>query len=127
MFRQGDTFWIPSSDSGIEHLHVIISDPEINHESVVVVPLTTSDGWAEETCVLYAGCHPAIVHDTCVDYRRADLVSAIKLDTALTNRQIRKSAPISSEILKDILAGANETRFLPGRCDKVLSAQKLID
>ena len=127
MFRQGDTFWIPSSDSGIEHLHVIISNPEINHEDIVVVPLTTRETWVEETCVLYVGDHPAIKHDTCVDYRRADIVSAIKLDAALTKQQIRKNDTVSSEILKDILSGANETRFLPGRCDRVLSEQKLID
>ena len=127
MFRQRDTFWILSSDSGIEHLHVIISNPEINHEDIVVVPLTTRETWVEETCVLYVGDHPAIKHDTCVDYRRAKIVSAIKLDDTLKKQQIRKSAPISGEILERILSGAKETNFLPIEHDNILVAQKLID
>lgn len=127
MFRQGDAFRIPSSDHDTKHLYIIISDPEINYEDIVIVPLTTREDWVEETCVLYDGDHPAIKHETCVDYRRAKILSAIELDDALRKQQIRKLAPISSETLERILSGAKETRSLPNRCDRVLSAQNLID
>lgn len=127
MFRRGDAFWIRSQDNQIEHLHVVLSNPYADPERIVVVPLTTRDGWADETCVLRKGCHPAIKHDTCVDYRRAQVISAEQLDKALRERGIRKADPMPDPFLADILTGAKATWFLPQDCDRILVEQDLID
>ncbi len=128
MFRQGDTFWIPSPENGIEHLYIVVSDLDKDCRKIVVVPLTTRESWTDETCTFHAGSHPAIKHDTCVDYRRAKILTAEALNCALSKRQIRKGAsPMPARMLRDILDGANSTRYLPKECDRVLHDQGLID
>ena len=127
MFSQGDVFWISSPESNVEHLHIIISIPDKDPQKIVVVPLTTYESWVEDTCVLRTGDHPVITHDTCVDYRRATILTAEKLDSALKKHQIRKAQKILPNILEQILSGASKTKSIPRDCDNILVSQGLID
>jgi len=67
-----------------EHLWVIISDPTAYPESVVVVNLSScSDNRRyDSACVLKAGDHWYIRHDTFVYYREAKILTVQELNDA---------------------------------------------
>jgi hypothetical protein len=48
----GDTFRF-----GLGHLYIVISDPHLDPESVVIVNMTTDRG-GDQSCVLLPGDHP---------------------------------------------------------------------
>lgn len=127
MLRQGDTFWISSSGpASVEHLHVVISDPEKNADQIVVVPFTTLESWKDDSCIIHRGEHCAVKHDTCVDYRRGDVLSERDITDADKTKSIRWSEAVSKALLERILDGANETKYLPSICDKILADQELL-
>lgn len=127
MASQGDVYWIPSGSHGIEHVHVVASDPSVDAQNVVLIPVTTRDGYVDETCVLSPGDHKCITHDSCVDYRSARVLPAARIDAAHAARRIRKADPVSNEVLKRIFDGASRTIFLPGDCDRILHQQGFIN
>lgn len=126
MARLGDVFWLTSEDSGLEHLYVVASDPGKNPQEVVLVSFTTRDIGVDESCIVYEGDHPRVTHESCVDYRRAKILSEAQIDRAVTSGQVRSVEPVSEEMLQAIWRGASETRFLPSRCDRILRQQELI-
>jgi len=127
MVRHGDAFWMCPRGDEIEHLFIVVSNPDIDPTNVVLIPVTTRDEFADESCMLYSGDHQRIRHDSCMDYRRARIVSAHQIDKAMHLRQIRRVESVRDEIIERILVGAAQTRQLPGRCDKILHSQSLID
>jgi hypothetical protein len=59
--KAGDTFYI--SDRGVDtHLWVVISDPDRDAERVVLVSMTTYEGYKEAVCLLDVGDHPRVSH-----------------------------------------------------------------
>lgn len=128
MLKQGAVFWIPSGPGGSEHMHVVLSRPEDNSQSIVLVPWTTRDDGVDETCVIYAQDHENVAHDTCVDYQRATLATEAELLDALDTRRIRQVVSVSEPLLARILAGASErANFMANECEEILLAQGLID
>ena len=57
------------------HAWVIISDPAVDPEHVLMVNFTTWDPHIDQACVLEPGDHPFITTRTCVNYPRAKEVS----------------------------------------------------
>ena len=124
----GDTFWVPSDDdNSVEHLYIVISDPVKDADNVVMVPLTTLESWKDDSCVLHAGEHPNITHDSCIDYRRSQIVPARQIEQSLSEGRIRARQPASPTLLSRILLGASETRQLSGVADGILARQGLIE
>ncbi len=76
----GDTF-IPEKYD--HHLWVVLSDPMVDPEKVVLVNFTTHTVDEEQHCVLKKGDHPFIKHKTVVRYRDAKLVRASDLEVLL--------------------------------------------
>jgi len=109
-------------------MHVVLSRPEDNSQSIVLVPWTTRDDGVDEACVIYAHDHENVDHDTCVDYQRARSASEAELLDALDTRRIRQVASVSEPLLDRILAGANErANLMANECEEILLAQGLID
>jgi hypothetical protein len=127
----GDAFL--SSDPRIdEHLRIVISDPGVDPEHVVLVGLTSYDRFQHEiykdnSCLLNPGDHPWITHQTCVSYRDGTLVSEAVLNAAIAGGKLIPQEPISDDVLTRILEGAERTDELPNKCRVILEQQRLID
>lgn len=126
MIERGDAFWMCPSGDAVEHIFVVVSEPQCDPDNVVLLPITTADWGTDDSCILCVGDHDRITHDSCIDYRRGRILSVAELDTALSCHKIRRCAPFSPAMMNRIMEGAEETRFLPACCDKILHDQGLL-
>ena len=93
----GTTFLRSDSD---KHLWIIISDPELDPENVLIVNFTSLDARKEAVCTLCVGDHPWIRHDTCVNYADAVVTSLTKLYAAKDAGAILLHNPVSDAVLR---------------------------
>ena len=76
----GDTFRIPEPGTSLDsHLWVVISDPAVDPVRVLIVNFTTRRQDSDHACILQAGEHPFVHHETCVNYAGAKAVSAAQI------------------------------------------------
>lgn len=109
------------------HLWIVISDPAIDAEQVVIVNLTSHDDPAKDaSCLLQAGDHLWITHATCVRYKDARVVGEAQLDNLVSKKRLRPQEPVSDDVLTKIFRGAEATSLLPLKCRKILESQCLI-
>lgn len=123
----GDTFFIKQNGQLFDsHLWVVISDPNVDAEAIVVVSLTTWDRDKDQSCILMPGYHSFIHHKTCVSYRDAKIISARFYQRNLELGLIIPSDPASDDMVDEIIRGAGATRFIPLGCREILARQDLI-
>jgi hypothetical protein len=67
-------------------LWIVLSDPTIDPEHVVIVNFTTHTVNEEQCCVVDKGEHPLVRHKTAVRYWDAKTVTANHLDKLVTSR-----------------------------------------
>jgi hypothetical protein len=121
--KGGDTF-IPAKFD--HHLWLILSDPEINADKVVIVNLTTHTLDEEPHCILQKGDHPFIKHKTAIRYRDSKCVALPQLEDLVASGGLRKHNPLSAAILKKIRDGASLSKYLPEGCRQILEEQGII-
>lgn len=119
----GDTFLTPDFD---DHLWVIVSDPAIDPKRLVVVCFLSWREHYDQACVLHAGDHPFVRHDTCVHYPAATLVDDATLEALRTSGKLRPKAPLSADVLERIRKGA-ERGDIPTECYEVLREQGFVE
>ncbi len=119
----GDTF----IDALHGHLWIVLSDPAIDPERVVIVNLTTYTVDEESACVLKKGDHPFVRHKTAVRYRDARIASPADLKTLREARKLAPREPCSKSLLQKLRGGASEDADrLPKECRELLEEQELI-
>ena len=119
----GDTF----IDGMYGHLWIIISNPAIDPQQVVIVNLTTYTIDEEFTCVLHKGEHPFVKHKTAVRYRDARAVALAALKKLLKAGKLTPHAHCSAGLLKKMRDGASaHSDLLPEACRALLDEQGLI-
>lgn len=119
----GDTF----VDGKYRHLWIIMSDPAIDPQQVVIVNLTTYTIDEESACVLHKGEHPFVKHKTAVRYRDARAVASADLQKLLAARMLTPRPRCSAALLKKLRDGASkQSDLLPEECRAVLDEQGLI-
>ena len=100
------------------HLHVVMNDPVFDPvrgvDSVLLVNLCSAKPGIvfDETCILHAGCHPFIKHDTYVDYYHAVVKAALPLEGEVAAGSVRTDQPMQEEDFKRIRDGFTVTRDL---------------
>ena len=110
-----------------DHTFIIISDPGADPDEVVIVNFTSYDAFYKDpSCQLGKDDHPWLKHDTCISYRDAKVVTDAELEEAKKLNLLIVLDPASDELLGKILAGAELTEELPGKCRRVLERQGLI-
>ncbi len=115
----GTTFLRSDSD---KHLWIIISDPKLDAENVLIVNLTSLDARKENVCVLHVGDHPWIRHDSCVNYADAVVASLTKLLAAKDAGAIVLHDPIADDVLRRVREGAmNSTRISLNNADILIN------
>ena|SRR5438552_3579664 len=120
--KAGDTF-LPLLRN--THLWVILSDPDLDSERIVLVNLTTYTIDEESHCILQKGDHPFVRHKTAVRYEEARIVSSAELSKLLKNHLTQRER-MSGAVLKRIRDGASKSDRLREECRRVLDEQGLI-
>jgi|SRR5581483_2859852 len=122
----GDTFLAANKELE-DHLWVIISDPDQDPDRVLCVSLTTAAPHKELVCLIEAGEHPWVTHQTCVAYDKARLVTRQQLFALKDSGTIIKHPPVGDGLLKRIRDGCLASADLPMEFAELLANQGLID
>jgi hypothetical protein len=93
---------------------MVISDPRQNPDRIVIVNFTSQHRLAEQTCLLRAGEHPFVRHETCVSYRDAILVTADGLEMLAEDGKLAWDQPLSQELLDCIRQKAPDSELPTG-------------
>jgi hypothetical protein len=123
--KPGDTFR-PADRSVDIHLWVIISDPEQNPSQVLIVSLTSYNPKKEAACLLDAGDHRSLTHETCVAYNLANAPSLSQLERARDLGKLIPDHPVSEEVLARIRGGAALSTKLSIEHYELLDSQGLV-
>jgi hypothetical protein len=123
---QGHTFLgqEEQTPSGLKrHLNVIISNPDKDNNFMVVSVTTLrrrADGTPYKnqdlTCILNAGDHPFIKHESWVFYQIAKSMSFMEVFNGLQKGLLIRKEDIAQDVLKRIQAGARVAPSLPKEC-----------
>jgi hypothetical protein len=122
----GDTFflWIKAADC---HLWVIISDPTLFPDAVLIASFTTYTCDQEDACLLDAGEHRHVTHKTCVSYGHARKTTAANLCQLRNSGKIEMKDPVSPQILQRIRLGASRSRRIAVELIELMGHQGLLD
>ena len=120
----GDTFLIDNRATD-DHLWVIISDPRTDDQRVVIVNLTTYRPPKERFCLIQAGEHPFVRHETCVAYNHARIVSLSRLTRLRYGGRINMQDPVSIPLLARIRLGVGLSALMPLDCVAIMAGQRL--
>ena len=118
----GDTY----RREGSSHVYVVVSDPALDGENVVVVNFTSNKAWQDQSCLLMLGEHPFITEETVLFYAKARIHCNRELDTALASGRLTLHDPVSDAVLAKIRAGARDSDRLPFKMKQILEEQGLI-
>lgn len=103
--RAGDTFLLTRGTGEVPHLWVILWGPAGPAQAFLSVYLTTLRGHSDRSCVLAAGEHPFIQHDTAVAYGAVQRWTKEKLDELVAQGIARHRQPVSAQVLERLRAG----------------------
>ena len=99
MLTCGDTFLIPKRGKDIEHLWIVITEPDADGNAVCV-SVTAKRSYSDTTVVLSAGEHPFIKHESAIHYADARILDLEKVQAALEPTHGRLSAGAINPALK---------------------------
>jgi hypothetical protein len=108
----------PSSGSG-KHLFIVLNDPKpfANYgPALCIVLVSLSSVLAQEvrfddTCILRAGCHPSVRHDTYVYYRGTRMEQLRDVLKRLDDSFYTPGEPIAATVLTSVKAGLLKSPF----------------
>lgn len=123
--QAGDTFVLIEKDID-EHLWVVISDPNLNEDQIVIVNLTTHSVLKDQSCILKRGDHPFVKRKTIVNYRDAQITNKKDLDWWVKSEKLESRRRMNSKVLQRIRAGAAQSEWIPQGARQILIDQALI-
>ena len=108
----------PSSGSG-KHLFIILNDPKLftNYGSALCIALVSLSSVPaqevrfDETCILHAGCHPSVRHDTYVYYRGTRMEQLRDVLKRLEEGFYMPGEPLETHVLAAVKAGLLASPF----------------
>lgn len=110
----------------INHLHVICSKQFFNKDtgalSVIAVNISSVRDEIEydETCILRAGDHPFIKHDSYVRYKDAVVMKVDRILNAIESNEITVLNDISDEVFERVFSGFEQSKFTNTKIKKLL-------
>ena len=124
--QAGDTFYL-QHQAADGHLWVIISDPEQDAERVLFASMTSHNVDKEDVCLIQAGEHPRVMHQTCINYQLIRHSSLANLDQLRAKGMIRPQPPVAPDLLRRIRQGAARSRRIAFEHIELLDDQNLLD
>jgi hypothetical protein len=110
--RLGSTFLI-------EHLWIVVSLPTAESH-VVLVSFTTRRWNSDTSCVVQAGEHPWVKHETVVEYEKARVFDPPTQQKVLANKMLRPQADVSLTLLTRIQEGALRSDLTAQKIQKII-------
>ena len=114
MFHAGSSFFIPND----RHLWFVLSDPEIDPQSVVYVNLTSyspppapQNARNDPACIWTLGDHPFVEHPTCVYYHGAHIGSIANLRGRYACGGISFHEPASPQMLAKMQSSSADSHY----------------
>jgi hypothetical protein len=124
--KLGDTF-VPVGGAN-DHLHVVVSDPDLDPARVLLVPVTTFvAGLKEDVCLFNANEHEWIRHTSCIGYGHAKTASLDVLHNLRDKGLLAVMRPFDRLLLKRIWSGAAKSVKLHMDFANILAEQGFID
>ena len=127
MLRCGDTFLLPKLSNLVEHLWIIITEPEPETHKAACVNITTRQRHSEATVILQPQEHPFITRESVVYYVDAkildlNLVEEIlnKGTTQFTCAQHERCSP---DLLRRVQQGLLESKLASNRIKEYCAAR----
>ncbi len=108
----------PQNNQNRKHLFILLTDPhddETSAKPVLLVSLSTIRAGVphDATCILYAGDHSFVKHDSFVVYQLARLEESDKLLRGVKSGQLVPQAPMDGAVFARICKGLGESRLTP--------------
>jgi hypothetical protein len=91
----------------------VVSSVATEADEVAIVNLTTLRPGHDPSCVVLAGEHSFVRHDSFVFYRGARMQPEAPLHRARDRGDLRQLEPISEAVLRRVQGGALASRFTP--------------
>lgn len=110
-----------------DHLWVVISDPFVDLDQIVMVNFTSHKPWKDDSCILRRGEHQFISHETSIFYREARHYSEQRLSELYAENKIIRQEPVSDEVLGRIRKGMIKSRHAPRKFKRILREQGLVE
>ena len=124
--KAGDTFLLRDRRVG-SHLWIVISDPELDAERVIMVSMTSYEMYKEDVCLINVGDHPWFDHKTCIAYDEARMTTLERLQVLTDANSLCKLPPVSSEILRRIRKGVSKSTRIEFKYIDILIEQGDVD
>ena len=110
----------PQGDQNRKHLFILLTDPqddEAGKKCVLMVSLSTVRQGVphDPTCILYAGDHPFVKHDSYVVYQKARLEEADKVLRGVKSGQLVPHDPMDGAVFARVCKGLEESRLTPAK------------
>ena len=110
------------------HLWVVVSDPAKDSQRVLIVNMTTvRNRFHDPACVLNAGDHREVKHQTYMNYRDSRIVRNSALEAQLSTGQIAVNEKVSECVLDRIRRGAASSDYIPMAHRELLVEQGLAE
>lgn len=126
MLARGDTFFTPEKPPhSRRHLYVVVSDPTLNADKIVIVNFTTFRAGKrhDPTCIVEARSHKHLPDPSYVYYAGAAALSTVQYEEAIRRQSFTPSVPVSAEILERVTAGFQASDEAPLGCVRILRDQ----
>ncbi len=108
MVTPGFTFLSPTPEYNTKHLFIVIAIIDDNKKALCVNVTTKKD--RDMSCILKAGDHEFIKHDSVVNYGDVIKPEIDKLIEAINKRLIEPNKPITNDLFIRILKGARNSK-----------------
>ena len=111
----------PEGKDGKRHLTVVLTDAGENFMQAVVTVTTLKSSKVQDTsCILRAGDHPFIKHDSVVGFKFAAAMSSIAIFNGLNSGALIRKEAMPAATLERILEAAKTSRRTPPHIKEML-------
>ena len=96
------------------HLRIVITNPDAEFNQVVISVTTLKCPNVQDcSCILKAGDHQFITHDSIVDYKRTIIMSSVEIFNGINKGILIDKQDVKPEILTRIINAAKQSRYIP--------------
>ena len=120
----GDTFRFRANET---HLWMVISDPALNKDRVLIVNMTTWRADKDQSCLLNSGDHPAVHHNSCISYADSRVHPDAHLNSPIASGQAFLDQKLSPVLLKRVRDGAARSKRMRLDHGQLLIDQGLVE
>lgn len=120
----GSTFLLTAVD---DHLWIVLSDPEKDAQTVLLVSVTTWRSGKDPSCKIQRGEHPFVIHESCVHYIDARDARLAQLYVLKDTWHLQMREPLPLPLLERVHHGASVTKHLKLKYQQLLIDQGFIE